>query len=248
MRAGALLLPLLLLLGGASAAPQASRNASSSQPAVGVSAQHKTPCAKGDHPDDCKALVDLASTAHLAGWKSKKNWLKDESVCTWNGVTCKDKRVETLALKANGLSGSLPESLGGLSELKSLDLAGKRPPGYGPHSCVTGATNFNHSAMPRSFYSLSKLSTWSMEYTCIGGTLAPELGSMLALEVRHTKRTGRFFRAVSFPCIKSGRFLKTGSGQTMRREEKQKESDPIPHAPGHSHPRQLYLRNSPRRD
>jgi hypothetical protein len=145
--------------------------------------QHKEPCSKSDNAADCKALVDLAGSANIGGWKSKKNWLKDVSVCSWYGVECKDKRVESLTLHANGLSGSLPESLGGLSELRSLDLAGKRPPGYGPHSCLaSGATNFNNSAMPRSFYSLSKLSTWSMEYTCIGGTLAPELGSMLALE------------------------------------------------------------------
>lgn len=63
-----------------------------------------------------KALVDLAASTHLAGWKSKKNWLKDVSVCEWYGVTCKkgdvtDKktgRVTGLALKSNGLAGSLP--------------------------------------------------------------------------------------------------------------------------------------------
>ena len=145
--------------------------------------RNSQPCAKSDHPADCRALVDLATSAHIEGWKSKKNWLKDVSVCSWYGVDCKDGRVEPLTLHSNGLSGSLPESLGGLSELRTLDLAGKRPPGYGPNSCLpSGATNFNNSAMPRSFYSLSKLVTWSMEYTCIGGTLAPELGSMLALE------------------------------------------------------------------
>jgi hypothetical protein len=145
--------------------------------------RNSQPCAKSDHPADCRALVDLATSAHIEGWKSKKNWLKDVSVCSWYGVDCKDGRVESLTLHSNGLSGSLPESLGGLSELRTLDLAGKRPPGYGPNSCLpSGATNFNNSAMPRSFYSLSKLVTWSMEYTCIGGTLAPELGSMLALE------------------------------------------------------------------
>ena len=61
------------------------------------------------------ALVDLAASARSAGWKSKKNWLKDVSVCEWYGVTCSKGRVTGLALHANNLAGSLPASLGGLS-------------------------------------------------------------------------------------------------------------------------------------
>ena len=141
-------------------------------------------CSKKDNAQDCAALVALAGSAGLSGWHSKKNWLKKgSSICDWFGVKCSGGRVSELNLKANNLRGSLPATLGSLSELKVLDVAGKRPPGYGPHSCVpSGATNFNNSQMPRSFYALSKLETWSTEYTCLGGTLAPELGSMLSLQ------------------------------------------------------------------
>lgn len=143
----------------------------------------KPPCAKADNRGDCTALSDLAKSAKLAGWTKKTHWLEDKSVCTWYGVTCTKGRVTGISLKSNNLAGSLPASLGSLTELTSLAINGKRPPGYGPHSCVkSGGTNFNNSALPRSFYALSKLQLWSMEYTCLGGTLAPELGNMLSLE------------------------------------------------------------------
>lgn len=156
-------------------------------------------CGPTDHPGDCAALRDLAASAKSAGWKKNTHWLEKKSVCGWYGVTCAGGRVTQLALHQNNLAGSLPSSLGNLTELQVLDLAGTRPvrrpaaaecsiaphwprprrshvgvaaaacshffgappslqPGYGPHSCVaTGATSFNNTEMPRSFFSLSKL-------------------------------------------------------------------------------------------
>lgn len=141
--------------------------------------RHKPPCAPTDDKGDCAALVALAKSTQIEGWEKKTHWLEDKTVCSWYGVTCKGGRVVGLSLKSNNLRGSLPSTLGSLSELRTLALNGKRPPGYGPHSCLpSGATNFNGSSLPPSFYALSKLQLWSMEYTCLGGTLAPALGSM----------------------------------------------------------------------
>ena len=89
----------------------------------------------------------------------------------------------------NNLAGSLPESVGRLSELQILDIKGTRPEGYGPRSCLSvgrglnqGGNNFNNSVLPHSFYSLHKLKIWSMEYTCLGGTLSSMLGAMKSLQ------------------------------------------------------------------
>ena len=55
-----------------------------------------------------------------------------------------------LSLKSNNLRGSLPATLGSLNELHTLALNGKRPPGYGPHSCLpSGATGGSPPAAKR---------------------------------------------------------------------------------------------------
>ena len=137
-------------------------------------------CSKKDDAGDCAALTALAKSAgfqkgQLWNKAARKNWLTGASVCDWYGVSCKKGRVAKLQLKAEGLRGSLPSAIGSLSELTVLDIRGTRPDGYGPRSCLeTGATNFNNSGLPHSFYSLSKLQTVNLEYTCLGGTLAPE--------------------------------------------------------------------------
>jgi hypothetical protein len=151
-------------------------------------AKPKPTCGHKDNAGDCLALNDLFASAGGAKWTKNKGWGKIESkgeytsVCDWHGVTCASGRVSALALGKNNLAGSLPASLGSLTELQSLDMAGTRPPGYGPHSCVaTGATNFNNTAMPDSFWTLKKLQVWSMEYACIGGHLADSIGDMSSL-------------------------------------------------------------------
>lgn len=45
-------------------------------------------CAKGDHPDDCAALVDLGVATDWQRWAYNSNWLTNKSVCDWELVGC----------------------------------------------------------------------------------------------------------------------------------------------------------------
>jgi Leucine-rich repeat (LRR) protein len=60
-----------------------------------------------------------------AEWVVTDNWLSDENVCDWFGITCDDKNVvEKIDLHSNGLTGIFPLEMGTLGRiLKYIDIS-----------------------------------------------------------------------------------------------------------------------------
>ena len=78
---------------------------------------------------DCQtdALVALYRAAGGERWTNATNWLTDEPVPDWHGVTVDESgRVTALALRDNGLAGTLPAQIGSLVNLERLDLRDNR--------------------------------------------------------------------------------------------------------------------------
>ena len=72
---------------------------------------------------DARALENLYRAANGAGWVRSDGWLEDENLGGWYGVqTDLTGRVSGLDLSGNGLSGSVPDALGLLANLKLLRL------------------------------------------------------------------------------------------------------------------------------
>ena len=124
-------------------------------------------CAKSDNPSDCAALKDFAISLNYKGWASSSGWMTATSVCKWFGVKCSGGRITEINLKANKLKGVWPATIGSLSHLETLTLDGTQPASYA--GCID--TDFSYSDFPASFWMLSKLSTFSAENSCLGGTL-----------------------------------------------------------------------------
>jgi hypothetical protein len=61
-----------------------------------------------------------------------------------------------------------------VSELEVLDLHSKRPTNY----IGCNLTNFNKAPIPDGVYTLTKLNTLNLEYSCTGGTLKSEVGNL----------------------------------------------------------------------
>ena len=105
---------------------------------------------------DRSVLVDLYNATDGDNWRNNTNWLSDEPIGTWYGVTTNtDGRVTGLGLQSNTLKGSLPSTLGNLSELTRLDLHRNRKspfitPGLPPENGLKGSP-------PASLGNLSKL-------------------------------------------------------------------------------------------
>ena len=109
--------------------------------------------------DDIEELKVFYLETGGENWTDNTNWLsEDESLSQWYGVTVNDEdRVTALDLSGNGLSGSVPPSLGHLvSELETLNLA--------DNPMLTGM-------LPLSLMNLSKLETLNIEGT---GACAPD--------------------------------------------------------------------------
>ena len=70
------------------------------------------------------ALMALYNATGGEDWKTKTNWLSDEPLGEWHGVTTNDDgKVAILALTNNNLTGRLLDQLGNLSNLTELSLS-----------------------------------------------------------------------------------------------------------------------------
>ena len=86
-----------------------------------------------DHPARA-ALVDLHQSTQGDLWTVATNWLSGSlSPCYWFGVSCVSDVVVALSLSSNGVGGSLPGSIGTLSNLTCVSR-------WCGHSCTRMST------------------------------------------------------------------------------------------------------------
>ena len=78
-----------------------------------------------------------------ANWRQDRNWLSEQPIRRWHGVTTDSNgRVTALSLRNNTLSGEIPPELGSLSNLERLvlddnKLSGEIPAELGSLSNLT---------------------------------------------------------------------------------------------------------------
>ena len=124
-----------------------------------------TTCVKAppDTLSDRAVLVALYEATTGENWQDNTNWLSDEPLDRWYGVTTDtDGRVAELVLKNNQLTGTIPSELGGLTNLQGLAL---------DNNLLTGT-------IPAALDRLSKLQGLALNNNQLTGTIPPELGSL----------------------------------------------------------------------
>ncbi len=76
-----------------------------------------------DESADKDVLVTLYNTTGGSTWHNNTNWLSDQPLSQWYGVTAGHfGRVENIDLRSNNLRGTLPRELGNLDKLRNLKL------------------------------------------------------------------------------------------------------------------------------
>ena len=126
------------------------------------------------HPD-WEVLVTLYNENNGPNWEDNTNWLSEEPLGEWFGVsTDADGRVTALNLRQNNLLGALPEELGRLDKLELLNL---------PFNEISGS-------IPPELGNLGNLRSLDLAFCWISGTIPPEIGKLAKLESLNLTRNG----------------------------------------------------------
>ena len=143
------------------------------------------------HAGDKAALVALYNATDGDNWVDKHNWLSDEPLGEWQGVTTDDEgRVTELQLWENNLSGTVPSDLGNLSHLNLLALqdnqiTGTIPLGLGSLSNLRElviSSNQLTGAIPSEFGNLSNLTILDLDSNQLSGEIPSVLGNLSSLQ------------------------------------------------------------------
>ena len=130
------------------------------------------------------ALVALYNATDGPNWTNNTNWLSDQPVGEWHGVTTNaDGRVVMLELLDNGLNGRIPAALGSLTYLENL-LLGSSWECSEDGACQAASPSANRLSgeIPSELGSLSKLRHLFLAYSQLSGEIPSELGSVAGLD------------------------------------------------------------------
>jgi hypothetical protein len=77
-----------------------------------------------DNAMDRQVLMDLYVATQGRNWLINQDWMTAVTVCQWPGIKCANNgRVVSVSLGNFGLNGTIPESIGNLTQLTNLDLS-----------------------------------------------------------------------------------------------------------------------------
>ncbi|WP_106794878.1 immunoglobulin domain-containing protein, partial [Aquimarina sp. Aq78] len=143
-----------------------------------------------------QALVDLYNSTDGANWTNttgnNKPWLINDptsKVCDWYGITVANGEVRGLSLPENNLTGTLPNSLGSLLELRTIylhsnNLSGNIPSSFGNLSFIRFLflhSNNLEGNIPSELGMLSNLIDLLLFSNQLTGVIPPELGNLSKL-------------------------------------------------------------------
>ena len=125
------------------------------------------PFCGADDPLAREVLVALYNATDGKYWVNNENWLSDKSVFEWHGIvpSADGRRVGSISLSSNGLTGRLPAELGKLAALERLDLS----------------WNDTSGEIPMELGQLSNLQSLNLSYNDLTGNVPPALGSLSSL-------------------------------------------------------------------
>lgn len=140
---------------------------------------------------DRAALIDLYNSTDGDNWTDNTNWCTDADLSEWYGVTTdSDGRVSQLDCFKNNLVGSIPESIGNLTNLTSLSFQTNSLSGSIPESIWNltklqslslGANYQLSGSIPESIGNLENLLMLKIFNTLLSGTIPESIGNLTKL-------------------------------------------------------------------
>ena len=140
---------------------------------------------------DRDVLVALYNATGGDNWTTQTNWLTDNPLETWHGVTVANGRVTGISLSENKLKGRIPPELGTLTYIDSLKLdrnalKGTIPVELGNLENLTKLELFFNELsgpIPAELGNLGELTWLFIGFNPLGGQIPVELGNLANLRV-----------------------------------------------------------------
>jgi Leucine-rich repeat (LRR) protein len=120
---------------------------------------------------DSLALVDFYNATGGSNWTTQGNWLTGP-VSTWTGVTVTGGRVTGLEIVSNNMSGTIPASIGKLTELTRLRLIGDENP--------VKVVDI-HGTIPAELWNCTKINVLQLKFTNLSGNIPEGIEKMVNL-------------------------------------------------------------------
>lgn len=136
-----------------------------------------------------QVLLEIYRDTHGDNWKDNTNWNDEAGTeCGWSGVVCnQQEHVVKIVLDMNGLSGTLPASIGQLTYLEGLSVEGNELTGPIPN--LNGLKNLEFFDVSSNqltgklpdLSGLVKLTSFNANHNDLSGPL-PRLAGLVYLE------------------------------------------------------------------
>ncbi|MGZ4780195.1 MAG: Two component regulator three Y domain protein, partial [Thermoanaerobaculia bacterium] len=136
------------------------------------------------------ALIAIYDATGGPQWTSSDNWKGSPGTeCSWYGVSCNDQETTVIGLNVGGnnLHGTIPASIGDLTNLEGLelpynDLSGPIPPQIGQLTKLKdldlGEDNWS-GEIPASLGLLTNLTGMDLSNNHLTGSIPPQLGNLI---------------------------------------------------------------------
>ncbi len=112
------------------------------------------------------ALIAIYNSTNGDNWNNNTNWLSDEPLSTWHGVTIIGNKVTKLDFESNNLTGTLPSEIGDLANLEWLSFY---------------AGNSINGDLPEEISNLTELRVLSFEYNNFTGDIPASYSNLTKL-------------------------------------------------------------------
>lgn len=162
-------------------------------------------------------LIEFYESLGGDNWINNENWCSDKPIREWYGIECnEDGKVKDLCMPENNLSGTIPASLGKLTELEQLNLSRMNITGSIPSTIGNlkklGYLNLSFNKLtgpiPAEICNLKDLGALYLDYNQLTGNIPEGIGTIPALRalwLHNNSLTGSIPASVS-NIIKKGKY------------------------------------------
>ena len=140
---------------------------------------------------DSLQLVSLYNSTDGPNWINSTNWLSNQPISEWYGITVQDNAITIIELPRNHLSGQLPDEIGEIVNLEILNLSDNNLSGELPVSlkklAMLKSLNLSHnqfSGNPANIFNrFNNLISLDLSYNNFNDNIPKDLGKLIQLEV-----------------------------------------------------------------